>query len=127
MKVQRKIYAWILIVVLFTQSFGINALYGLYDFDQNLFVELFCINKYNPELKCNGTCLLSKLDDQSSQNKDKPVPQNIKELQLTFVVQTTNTELPESTSTIKLKKQWENEHLHCSQYTDQVFRPPILV
>lgn len=38
-----------------------SILYAIYGFNQEVFIELFCINKDRPDLHCDGKCELTKM------------------------------------------------------------------
>jgi len=57
----KTIYAWMLISVIFVHFVGTNIFYGIYVADNGLFTELFCENKFKPELHCHGSCVISKI------------------------------------------------------------------
>lgn len=126
MKASHKIAAWAMIAVLFTHSMGMNLLYSLYAVDQTIFIELFCVNKDKPEMHCNGSCMLSKLDDQHHHNSDKPELPDLGHFQLFYCIQRIDYRLH------KLKPTKISFSIYCvdfydSQYQDEIFRPPILV
>lgn len=62
---------FMLVFLLFFNSIKCGFMLGFYLADTKSFVELFCVNKDKPELKCNGKCELSKLAQKESKN-DKP-------------------------------------------------------
>lgn len=126
MKTRRKIFAWTMIVVLFTHSFGVNMLYGLYEIDQSLFTELFCVNKNKPELHCNGSCMLSKMDEQSSHDHDKPILPDLSLYQLVYVFQELDFELKFSFNQEKQSHLTHYENFYNYQYLKSIFRPPIV-
>lgn len=73
MKAHKNSIVWTLTALLFIHYVGSSLIYGLYAVDKELFVEMFCENKDNPELHCDGTCVLSKLSNYSNQQQDKPI------------------------------------------------------
>lgn len=126
MKARRKIASWALITVLFAQSFGVNILFGLYAVDKPVFVELFCVNKDKPKMHCDGSCMLTKLDEQKNQDSDKPILLNITQFQVYFHVQNIDLELHD-VNLSEVEHHFHYQNLYCSQYLKEVFRPPILV
>ncbi|ADQ18906.1 hypothetical protein [Leadbetterella byssophila] len=50
-----------------------SLLYTLYSVNQEVFVELFCINKDRPELHCDGKCELSKILKEKEKEKTSQV------------------------------------------------------
>lgn len=126
MKASHKIAAWAMIAVLFTHSVGVNLLYGLYAVDQSAFVELFCVNKDKPEMHCNGSCMLSKLDDQHNHKSDKPVLPDLTQFQLFYCIQHLDYSLNKPKPT-KIDFSFYFLNFYDSQYKDEIFHPPILV
>lgn len=127
MKAKHHIFAWAMLAVLLTHSFGINVLYGLYNLNQPLFVELFCINKDKPEMHCDGTCMLSKLDDQQAQNQNQPVIYDLSQYQLTFVTHTFDFQFFSPVLNQDVKPFLHYKNFYTSQFLEDLFRPPILV
>jgi hypothetical protein len=41
--------------------------YTMYEYDRASFIKMFCINKYRPQLKCNGQCKLSKMQNEENE------------------------------------------------------------
>lgn len=124
---RRKIFAWTMIVVLYTHSFGVNILYGLYEIDQNLFTELFCINQDKPEIHCNGSCMILKMDEQSSHNHDKQMLLDISQYQLVYILQDFDFKLKFAFKSEEQSHSTDYENFYNSQDLKNVFRPPILV
>lgn len=71
MKKNPLIAAWFLILVLLFNSIQTGVMLGYYMIDTGSFVEVFCVNKDTPELKCNGKCEMAKLTSQND-DADKP-------------------------------------------------------
>lgn len=71
MKKNPLIAAWFLILVLLFNSILTGVMLGYYMIDTGSFVEVFCVNKDTPELKCNGKCEMAKLTSQND-DADKP-------------------------------------------------------
>lgn len=126
MLAKQKIAAWTMIVILFAHTFGLNTLYALYEIDQGLFTELFCINKEKPELECNGTCMLSKIDDQNLFNQDQPIPNTITQFQLVYIIQDLNFDLNLDFAFKQTSFTSYFENLQTSLYLKNLFRPPIV-
>lgn len=60
-----------------------------YFINQAEITELFCINKAQPQLQCNGKChLIKELVKADTQNEEMPFSQNANEyhLELTFIL-----------------------------------------
>lgn len=55
-----------------------SILYTIYEYDKTFFIELFCVNKDRPQLKCNGHCKLAQM--QREQN-EKSADNILKQLQ----------------------------------------------
>lgn len=126
MKVIQKIAVWTLITVLFTQTFGVSTLYNLYTLDQLVFIEYFCVNTDKPEMHCNGSCMLSKLDEQDKKDSDKTTQVNTTQYHVYYYAKHYNI-----ISTLEglsdTKHHYYDEVFYKSQFQNEVFRPPILV
>jgi len=67
--------------VIFIHFIGANTFFGMYVADNGLFTELFCENRFKPELHCHGSCAITKLmeyeenDALKSSAPHLPVPQ----------------------------------------------------
>lgn len=116
-----------MIVTLLIHSTGVNLLYSIYQIDSNLFTELFCVNTSTPELKCNGSCMLSKLEEYNSQENDKPILLDITQHQLQFVIHTVDVDLNPIPNFKDTPSFTYHETLFNSQYLKGIFRPPITV
>lgn len=46
-----------------------TVLYGVYGLDRSLFVTMFCENKNNPVMKCNGKCKLAEMQQEEEKEK----------------------------------------------------------
>lgn len=128
MLAKQKIIVWTMIVILFTQTLGVNTLYVLYEIDQSLFIELFCVNKDEPDLECDGTCMLAKIDDQNLYNSDILSIQNhnIIYYQLVYIIQDLDFNLNLEFGFKKPSNTSYFENLQNSLYLKNIFRPPIL-
>ncbi|MBX2932567.1 MAG: hypothetical protein KF781_11540 [Chitinophagaceae bacterium] len=126
MKVKRTIFTWAMITIMFAHSFGVNMFYGLYSFDQTLFIELFCVNKDKPKMHCNGSCMLAKLDKQNSANSNKLVLPDLAQYQLTYIVQHFDLALTIPTSTENINHYTHCQNLYSSQYLKEIFHPPVV-
>jgi len=126
MKMRQKIFAWTMISILFAHSFGVNLLYGLYSVDQSLFVELFCMNKDKPQIHCNGSCMLSKLDEQKSQDSNTPISPHITQFQLYFYVQQFDFKL-NFPSLSRVEDNYFYQDFYDSKYLKEIFHPPTFV
>lgn len=104
-------------------------LYGLYHLDQQLFTKLFCVNKSKPKMHCNGSCMLSKIDKQSSKDQEKPILPDLSQIQSIFIyiVQHAGFEL----NFIQVSEDQQHfthyENFYNSQYLKDIFHPPLLV
>lgn len=126
MKVNRKIFAWLTIIILSVHYLGTSALFGLYSVDQPLFVELFCINKDKPQMHCNGSCMLTHLDEQKDRETNKPVTPDSVPVQVHFYVQDVDFSLNDSNTNVIHNNSYYPEFSN-SQYLREIFHPPVLV
>lgn len=126
MRGRRKISAWALIAVLFTHALGVNILSGLYTVDKTVFVELFCVNKDKPEMNCEGSCMLEKIEKQKKHDSEKPNQTNFAQFQLYYYVQHFEFNL-NRIDISELEHQSQYQSFHSSKYLKEVLKPPILV
>jgi len=67
----RPILIYFFVLVMSFNSIKSGVMLSFYLADTKSFVELFCVNKDKPEMKCEGKCELSKLAEQYPSN-EKP-------------------------------------------------------
>ncbi len=67
MKFSSNIFTAFLLLILSVGIMKNSVVYLIEDYDQELFVSLFCENTGRPELKCNGKCKLAKLAKEKEQ------------------------------------------------------------
>ncbi|MGO2103333.1 MAG: hypothetical protein ACTH3E_09845 [Psychroflexus halocasei] len=67
----KSIYVSFLVLLISFNSLKSGFMLSFYMVDTKEFVELFCVNKDQPELHCDGKCELSKLAQQNSSD-EKP-------------------------------------------------------
>ena len=58
------------------------VLSAIYTYDTDLFVSAFCENQERPQLKCNGRCMLAKMQNEQS---EKDASNMLKQLQAEMV------------------------------------------
>jgi hypothetical protein len=126
MRGMRKISAWALIAVLFTHALGVNILSILYTVDKTVFVDLFCVNKDKPEMNCEGSCMLEKLEKQKKHDSEKPNQTNFSQFQLYYFVQNFEFKL-NNINYSELEHHSTYQSFHSSQCRKEIFRPPTLV
>lgn len=125
MTLRRNITAWTLIAVLLTHSLGINLLYEFYALDKPHFVELFCVNKDQPELECDGSCMLAKMMEQQQKDTDKSLP-DITQFKLIYYFQTVVFKV-KNLKIHKTKHYFFYHNFYESLPLKDIFKPPILV
>lgn len=111
---------------MFVQTFGLSLLYGLYYTDKPVFIELFCVNQDKPEMHCNGSCMLSKMDKHQEQDNDKSTTPKVTQLHPLFFAETLSVKYVDF---IFLKD--KNLFIHYQNsysfsYIKNLFRPPII-
>lgn len=72
MNKKQNILIWTLSLIMLFSIIKNNLLLNFYLLDNEVFTELFCVNKEMPELSCNGQCEISKIAGQEK-NKSEPV------------------------------------------------------
>ncbi|MCT3918912.1 hypothetical protein HZP98_04420 [Elizabethkingia anophelis] len=102
-----------------------SALYVLYDYNQDLFITIFCENKSRPQMKCNGKCKLAKM--QKEQN-EKDAANTLKQLQTEIVyyhpIQSFNLTSDNVSFEELIKKIAYHKNLYYFVYTSQLLKPP---
>lgn len=67
-----------------------SILYTIYEYDKAAFVELFCVNKDRPQLKCHGKCKLAQMQrEENEKNADDILKQLQSEIVYSFPVRLT--------------------------------------
>lgn len=125
-KTKRHLISWLFISLLVFTNLRVNLMYGLYTMSQDLFVELFCENKDNPELECDGTCMLDKVGSHSHEDHSDIPP-----LHAVFKVDL-NLFAPEFSFGLEVFPQETEPHFFYSNTysyleSDSIEYPPILV
>ncbi|MCO5233065.1 MAG: hypothetical protein LC105_03775 [Chitinophagales bacterium] len=64
----QKITAYFLFSLMLFCTTKNTVLLGIYEIDQEVFINLFCINQSNPEMECNGKCQLSHIAEEQDQH-----------------------------------------------------------
>lgn len=79
-----------------------SAVLGIYELNKTDFIEQFCENKEEPELKCNGKCHLSKqLVETSQESSQNEAPRLIPEQELFHCEIDFSIKTPEESNTQK--------------------------
>jgi hypothetical protein len=76
----KKIIAVILLLVFTLQTFYTTAFTVWFYANRKAIAKELCINKNQPELKCEGKCFLNKQLKETSQHQDEEAPLRIKQL-----------------------------------------------
>ena len=126
MRAKRNISAWALIAVLFTHALGVNILSGLYTVDKTVFVDVFCVNQDKPEMNCEGSCMLEKIEKQKKHDSEKPTQINITQLQFYYLDQNFEFKL-NNINLSQLEHHAQYQSIHSFNHLKEIFRPPTLV
>jgi hypothetical protein len=87
------------------------------------FIEIFCVNKDKPELKCNGKCHLKKVVQ--SQDQGQKTPESIINFkELTLFSAPVETLLFQQKEYIKQKNITNYTNLYSFHKTNDCFHPP---
>lgn len=73
MKLSKLHIVFLFVFITLATSLKIAGTMSYYILDSENFVELFCVNKDKPELKCNGKCELAKMLQQEKSTPDYPI------------------------------------------------------
>lgn len=124
MKSKKNILVWTLVSLLFVNYIGTNFMYGLYMVDQALFIEWFCENTEDPDMHCDGSCVLDKLGDHEQHDHTHSVLE-VLQVPLVFYIPTFDLELfaePESFGTT-----YHYKNNYSFEFCREVTQPPILL
>lgn len=125
MNFRRQIAIWSLFTIMFVQTFGLSLLYNLYYTVKPVFIELFCVNKDIPEMHCNGSCMLSKMDKQQEQDTDKSTAPKVVQLHPLFFEGIPSFDYVKFI-VVRDKSSFTQYQNHYSfNYIESLFRPPI--
>lgn len=119
------IATWTLILLISMHYVGLSALYGVYELDQQLFIELFCENTDKPEMHCNGSCMLSKMNEQEPSDAGQPIQFDILQFQMHFYNDGAHDTGEPDIAWIEHPFYYSD--LYSSLHYSDVFRPPILI
>lgn len=125
MKRIRLIFTWFFIALLLFTNLRVNLMYGLYSVDKELFIDLFCVNKDNPEMECDGTCMLDKLASHThDDHNDMPPVHHIFQVELNFYVIDLNFELIPFTESVWHHYKYLNSYTFLS--SENIEHPPLV-
>jgi len=118
-----KIISWTLIFILSFNCLGKLGYITYYQVNKAYIMEVLCINKSKPELKCEGTCFLKKKLADAEQSHSQ-LPDNFKQLEIPVFLVTYS-----DISFINPEKITQ-KHAHFIIYynslnRDKVFHPPL--
>lgn len=102
-----------------------NMLYLVYEYDNQLFENLFCRNVDTPELECHGQCILTDLHHE--QDEDNTLAHLIKQLQIeiVYVHDVYQMHISQATVVENLDNQHGfYSHTYSFTYSDQELEPP---
>ncbi len=75
------IAVYITIISILIQSMNFAAIYVTFKINQNYIIEVLCINRDKPEMKCHGQCQLTKrIKEEEKKEREKPVNNNEKNI-----------------------------------------------
>lgn len=71
-----KIASVFVMLIMLLSMLKTSILYSVYEYDKAFFIELFCVNKDRPQLKCNGHCKLAQMQqEENEKNADNILKQ----------------------------------------------------
>lgn len=104
-----------------------SVLYAIYEYDTSLFVNMFCENKFRPQLKCEGKCKLAKMQKQQN---EKDAADTLKQLQSEIICYSPSKlfsiGLVGLSSPETIKKTAYYNHLYSFIYTPSLIKPPAV-
>ncbi len=103
-----------------------TMLYAIYEYDNAFFIELFCVNKDRPQLKCNGQCKLAQMQREENEKKADDM---LKQLQseTTYFFPVRSTSLPGNDFLLmpcKTKLPVYYNHLYSFLFISKPVKPP---
>lgn len=103
-----------------------TMLYAVYEYNKAFFIELFCVNKDRPQLKCNGQCKLAQMQREENEKKADDM---LKQLQseTTYFFPVRSTSLPGNDFLLmpcKTKLPVYYNHLYSFLFISKPVKPP---
>lgn len=120
-----KIGALFLFIIM---TFGImknGVLYTMYQYDKDLFVEVFCENKNQPESSCEGQCQIEKIASEEDHQQD--LAQVFKGAQAEVLYYHTDYYAFKPLSYSPLSQSFSfpiAEEVYCADYLSKLIKPP---
>lgn len=68
--------------LVFLSMMKTTILYTVYQYNRSFFIEMFCVNKDRPQLRCDGKCKLAQMQQEEN---EKRASDKLKQLQLEVV------------------------------------------
>lgn len=123
---RKHILSWFFISLLFFTNLQMSVMHGLYALDRGLFIELFCENKDQPDMHCDGTCMLGKMaDHEHHDHSDMPPIQTVFQIQLAFYAVDLKFDLNPIQEATESPFGYVNHYSY--QPTTNPYHPPIFV
>jgi hypothetical protein len=111
----------LLLIVFSLAAFKELTIYGLYTINKETVIEFFCINKGEPELKCDGKCHLnaelSKVQDKDNEEQAPVIQYD----EITYILAEATPKVPISKVSITFK---EISDFIFPFYYSKIFHPP---
>jgi len=102
-----------------------SVLYTVYEYDKAFFIELFCVNKDRPQLKCNGHCKLAQMQqEENEKNADNILKQLQSETVYFSPVLMPLMDNDRSLVTGKAQLPACYDHLYSFLFTSKLVKPP---
>lgn len=103
------------------------VLYTVYEYDKAFFIDLFCVNKDRPQLKCNGHCKLAQMQkEENEKNADNILKQLQSETVYFSPVSMSLTGYDRSLMTNKIQFPSYCNHLYSFLFTAKLIKPPAI-
>jgi len=102
-----------------------SVLYAVYEYDKAFFIDLFCVNKDRPQLKCNGHCKLAQMQkEENEKNADNILKQLQSETVYFSPMPMSLTGYDRSLMTNKIQFPSYYNHLYSFLFTAKLIKPP---
>src|SRR5690606_26073746 len=115
---------YVLMLVMLLSMMNRSMTYVIYEYDTQLFVDLFCINNNQPEMKCNGHCKLAQMKEEQKNEANKII--NVLQVEAFYFVPTVaQIFFPSFLETkSKVKYPLSPQSFYAFLFTDGINKPP---
>lgn len=104
------------------------VLYAIYEYDKAFFIELFCVNKNRPQMKCDGQCKLAQMQQEKNEKSAGDILKQLQSETVQFLPLRITSLIYNDLSllTAKVKFPLHNNHLYSFQFVSRLIKPPAI-